>query len=135
LFFISVYVSTSLNDLGHKVVARIAWENMTPQARAKVVALLMAAPPDADLSSLFPNDTRPLPVREQNFLTCEHLGRISYETNRPATVERNITNQCGTSSTFSGSNRIQNLGMGSHRPEAGCGKCHGTAAAFSKLHR
>lgn len=55
------------SDLGHQVVARIAWEYMAPQVRAKVITLLMAAPPDADLSSLFPNDARPLWLREQEF--------------------------------------------------------------------
>jgi hypothetical protein len=55
------------NDLGHKVVSRIAWENMTPPTRAKVIALLKAAPPDADLSNLLATDARPLAIREQEF--------------------------------------------------------------------
>jgi hypothetical protein len=55
------------NDTGHKVVARIAWEYMTPQARAKVIALLKAAPPDADLANLLATNARPLAVREQEF--------------------------------------------------------------------
>jgi hypothetical protein len=36
---------------GHEVAARIAWEAMKPQTRARAVALLRAAPPDADLAS------------------------------------------------------------------------------------
>jgi hypothetical protein len=50
---------------GHEVVARIAWEAMKPETRARAVALLKAAPPDADLASLLPDDHRPLAVRER----------------------------------------------------------------------
>jgi hypothetical protein len=32
------------DELGHRVVARIAWDRMTPQARNNAVRLLMAAP-------------------------------------------------------------------------------------------
>jgi S1/P1 Nuclease len=39
---------------GHEVIARIAWDAMKPETRAKAVALLEAAPPDADLASLLP---------------------------------------------------------------------------------
>lgn len=38
--------------LGHEVIARIAWEHMKPETRAKAVALLRSAPPDADLANL-----------------------------------------------------------------------------------
>jgi hypothetical protein len=55
------------NDTGHKVVARIAWENMKPQTRVKVMALLMSAPQDATLRDLFTDDSRPLPEREREF--------------------------------------------------------------------
>ncbi|HEX2643844.1 MAG TPA: S1/P1 nuclease [Thermoanaerobaculia bacterium] len=37
---------------GHQVIARIAWDNLTPAARQKAVALLRSAPPDADLANL-----------------------------------------------------------------------------------
>jgi hypothetical protein len=37
--------------LGHKVVARIAWDGMTPQAREAAVALLRQAPPLSDLNA------------------------------------------------------------------------------------
>ena len=50
---------------GHEVIARIAWEHMRPETRAKAVALLEAAPPDADLASLLPRDGRPLAERER----------------------------------------------------------------------
>jgi hypothetical protein len=53
------------NSTGHQVVARIAWEKMEPQTRMRIVALLMQAPPDADLASLLPTDGRPLIIRQR----------------------------------------------------------------------
>ena len=41
-------------EVGHKVIARIAWDAMTAQTRAKLIALLDAAPADAGLASLRP---------------------------------------------------------------------------------
>lgn len=55
------------NYAGHEVVARIAWEKMEPQTRWRVMALLMQAPPDADLVSLMPSDGRPLIIRQRDF--------------------------------------------------------------------
>ena len=37
------------DDFGHRVVARIAWENMTPQARARAIAILRGASPETGL--------------------------------------------------------------------------------------
>lgn len=42
------------NPTGHRAVAEIAWEHMTPQARARAVELLMRGPPLAGLASLRP---------------------------------------------------------------------------------
>lgn len=42
------------DEFGHIVVARIAWENMTPQARARAIQILRAAPPNAGLAQGFP---------------------------------------------------------------------------------
>jgi hypothetical protein len=55
------------NGTGHSVVAGIAWDNMTPAARLKAITLLQAAPQDACLRNLFPNDSRPLAVRQREF--------------------------------------------------------------------
>ncbi len=55
------------NETGHKVVSRIAWEYMTPQTRAKVIALLVSAPSDADIANLLATDARPQAVREREF--------------------------------------------------------------------
>ena len=54
------------DEVGHKVVARIAWDHMTPQARRQAVALLMAAPADAGIRALMPQDGRPLAERERD---------------------------------------------------------------------
>lgn len=54
-------------DTGHQVVAIVAWESLSPQARQKAVALMRQAPSDAGLASLFPLDGRPLAAREREF--------------------------------------------------------------------
>ncbi|HEX8906485.1 MAG TPA: S1/P1 nuclease, partial [Longimicrobiaceae bacterium] len=43
------------DELGHRVVARIAWDQMTPQARAAAVRLLMNAPANTGLRELMPS--------------------------------------------------------------------------------
>jgi len=55
------------NGTGHELVAGIAWDNMTPAARQKAIELLEAAPENACLLDLFPNDARPLEVRQREF--------------------------------------------------------------------
>lgn len=55
------------DETGHRVVARIAWEQMTPGARQAAVDLLLRAPADAGLRQLFPRDSRPLEVRQREF--------------------------------------------------------------------
>lgn len=42
------------DELGHRVVARIAWDNMTPAARTRAVQILRAAPPLTGLAALMP---------------------------------------------------------------------------------
>jgi hypothetical protein len=42
------------DELGHRVVARIAWDRMTPQARAAAVRLLAGAPANTGLRELMP---------------------------------------------------------------------------------
>jgi len=43
------------DDVGHMTVAGIAWQRLSPAVRARAVALLRAAPPDAGLAQLRPN--------------------------------------------------------------------------------
>ena len=42
------------DDLGHMIVTRIAWSQLTPATRARVIALLEQAPADAGLAQLRP---------------------------------------------------------------------------------
>lgn len=57
------------DHLGHRVVARIAWEEMTPAARQRAVELLLAAPANSHLPALFPADRRPRDERAREFFT------------------------------------------------------------------
>ena len=58
------------NETGHKLVARIAWDDMTPTARKNVIALLMRIPNNACLRDKFSqNASRPLEDREREFFT------------------------------------------------------------------
>ncbi len=50
--------ASAWNGLGHKVVAQIAWEQMSQPARSRAAALLRAAPGDAGLAQLRPADVR-----------------------------------------------------------------------------
>ena len=58
---------------GHLVVARIAWEEMTPRARERAAELLAAAPEDAGLRQLLPGDSQPLERRR-----AEHFQNAAY---------------------------------------------------------
>jgi hypothetical protein len=42
------------DDLGHMVITRIAWSQLTPATRARIIALLERAPADAGLAQLRP---------------------------------------------------------------------------------
>ena len=42
------------DELGHRVVARIAWDHMTPAARQHAIRLLQAAPPGSGIAALMP---------------------------------------------------------------------------------
>lgn len=41
------------DETGHKITAYIAWQQMTPDVREKVIKVLLAAPEDAQLSTFF----------------------------------------------------------------------------------
>ncbi|HEX8173503.1 MAG TPA: S1/P1 nuclease [Pyrinomonadaceae bacterium] len=77
------------NATGHQLVAGIAWDNMTPTARRNAILLLQAAPTDACLLNLFPNDSRPLAEREREFFmlasTWPDIVRPSDDDTRPCT--------------------------------------------------
>ncbi len=52
------------NETGHKLVAYIAWQKMTPQTREKVSALFANSPEDSDIRNYFAYDSRSVPARQ-----------------------------------------------------------------------
>lgn len=60
------------DEFGHVVVARIAWENMTPQARDRAVQLLRAAPPGSGLGLGFPAGPLSPDQQMRLFVTASH---------------------------------------------------------------
>jgi hypothetical protein len=55
------------NETGHKVVARIAWDNMQPQTREKILALLLYAPEDSGIGLLTFYDSRQAPYKQRDW--------------------------------------------------------------------
>jgi hypothetical protein len=43
----------SWNSTGHRVIAAIAWENLTPTAKNRIIEILKQAPNDSDLTDLY----------------------------------------------------------------------------------
>lgn len=70
LFLIVILSSVSgaraWNDAGHKTIAYIAWQQMSPAAREKAISILMSAPEDSDLSSLYPQDSRSEDIKKRD---------------------------------------------------------------------
>ncbi len=46
--------ASAWSDTGHQVVATVAWERLSPEAREAAVELLRAAPPDSGIAELAP---------------------------------------------------------------------------------
>jgi hypothetical protein len=81
--------ASAWNATGHQLVARIAWNAMTPAVRQRVIALLEAAPSDACLRELLPADARPLAARRREFFmdasTWADIVRPGENDTRPCT--------------------------------------------------
>jgi hypothetical protein len=60
LLFIFIFAlpARAWDGTGHKIVAYIAWQQMSPAAREKVIKILLAAPEDSALSMFYPQDSR-----------------------------------------------------------------------------
>jgi hypothetical protein len=56
-FFISLSINPtsaiSWNSTGHRVIAAIAWDNLTPTAKKNIMAILKKAPKDSDLVEFY----------------------------------------------------------------------------------
>jgi len=53
LCLFSAYPAIAWDDVGHKITAYIAWQQMTPDVRERVIALLRAAPEDSQLATFY----------------------------------------------------------------------------------
>jgi hypothetical protein len=64
-FLLGALPAFAWDDTGHKITTLIAWQRMTPPARAKAIELLSAAPEDSMILALLPSDSRSLAARQQ----------------------------------------------------------------------
>ena len=66
--FISVLANATVkawDDAGHKTIAYIAWNQMSPEAREQAFKILMSAPEDSDLSVFYLQDSRSAEVKKR----------------------------------------------------------------------
>ena len=86
--------ASAWNDTGHQVVALIAWDNLPPELRSKLVAMMRQAEPATRLPSLFPEDKRSMDVRAREFFrraaTWPDLIREVPELHRPTWHHRDF---------------------------------------------
>jgi hypothetical protein len=72
------------NETGHKLVAYIAWQKLTPAAKERISALFANAPEDSDIRNYFPYDSRSLPARQlEQFETIATWADIVRDTKMP----------------------------------------------------
>lgn len=60
-----VHQAAAWDDTGHKLTTYIAWEQMSPATREKVIKILLAAPEDSDLSVFYVQDSRSAAARQR----------------------------------------------------------------------
>lgn len=59
------------DDTGHKATALIAWQQMTPEVKARVTKILTSAPEDSHLSVYYPSGSRSAAAKElELFMTA-----------------------------------------------------------------
>lgn len=73
---------------GHRVVAAIAWEEMSPAARDEAVDLLLAAPADSDLPALMPAGGSEAERRRRLFLESGTWPDVVRDEDHPARQEK-----------------------------------------------
>jgi len=68
LILIPVIQTFAWDDVGHKITAYIAWQQMTPEVRDRVIKILTSAPEDAQLSTFYAQyGSRSEEVRRREF--------------------------------------------------------------------
>lgn len=74
--------------VGHYVVARIAWEEMSPEARQRAAEILASAPADADLASLRPATGSAESARRTHFYLAAYWPDIVRDRDLPERYEK-----------------------------------------------
>lgn len=65
---ISIFPAFAWDEVGHKITAYIAWQQMTPVTREQVIKILLASPEDAQLSTFYASyGSRTLETRQREF--------------------------------------------------------------------
>lgn len=72
LFAVNATPAYAWDEFGHVVVARIAWENMTPQARERAVQILRAAPTGSGLARGFSQGSPSTQQQIRLFVAASH---------------------------------------------------------------
>ena len=65
LFIFAVVSAKAWDDAGHKTIAYVAWNQMSPEARERAFKILMSAPEDSDLSVYYLQDSRSDAVKKR----------------------------------------------------------------------
>src|SRR5687767_14368493 len=53
LLMMAVIPAFGWDEVGHKITGYIAWQRMTPEARERVIKILLAGPEDSDIPAYF----------------------------------------------------------------------------------
>jgi hypothetical protein len=69
LTIVLIFASPALawDSVGHKLSAYIAWQQMTPATREKVMKIMLNASEDSGLGAFYPQDARSVAARQQEF--------------------------------------------------------------------
>ncbi len=76
------------DDFGHRLVARIAWENMTPQARARAISILRSAAPETGLRGTSNGTTLSPQQQMQLFVFAATWPDVVRDTTQPLRMEK-----------------------------------------------
>ena len=66
-----VFSASAWDDTGHKLTTYIAWEQMSPAARERVIKILLSAPEDSDLSVFYLQDSRSAAAKQRELFMIE----------------------------------------------------------------
>src|SRR4029078_2025534 len=84
LLFAFTVPTLAWDDSGHKLVAYIAWPQLTPEVRQKVIKMLLNAPEDSQLNALYPTPpdadftTYPIGARSKAAKQRDYFMTVAY---------------------------------------------------------